>query len=195
MQDYEEDYEEEANREEAEVVIEAQFNEKLKFEVPISLEVGHYVKAAIDKLVEQKLNQAVLKYIDQQLEARINLALDNEIELIAATAMDTKIKTFDYSGNVKDEKTIQDLVREKMAEVNAKGLNYQLTVSEDSYNKKTKTIASIIEDDIYTVVKLKLKPQFEAIEKDFTSKSQEALRQFAVAAVNNSTSNILKGLN
>ena len=59
-EDYEEDYEEQEQQEIADTVIESQFDEKLNFsfELPISLEVGRYVQASIDKLVSQKVEKA-----------------------------------------------------------------------------------------------------------------------------------------
>ncbi len=192
-----EDYDEEENAAlEAEESIAEQFSEKLNFSIEINSSIDNHIKSAINQLVTQKVGAAVEKLVNDTVKAEFEQAISHEIARIVEAGFSTPIKKFDYAGNVTESKSLEETVRDISENIATQGDKYKLTwYTGTGYNAKshTGTIADLISNQVVLVVGERLKPQFEAIEKDFKEKSQAALRQYAVAAVDSATQKVLGG--
>ncbi len=188
--DDEEAIEQEAQEQASESIAD-QFNETLKFEIPVQADLNRYIQQAVQQSVARAVDNTIKKLVDDKLKQRIEKELGLAIAAVASEAFTMPIKEFDYAGNVKSERSLEDLVREKLLEVQKQGLNYKIQTG--SYSSDNKTIADTIKTDIYTAIKANLRPQFEAMEKEFKDKSQAALREFAVQAVDSATHKVLGG--
>lgn len=164
--------------------------EKLSVDLTLDYDATSVINHTIEALVSKRVDTAVNKLVDEAVKNEIS----NQIRAIVTTALDTKIKTYDYNGDVKSERSVKDCVLEAMKAVQEEGLNYH-TTKIDSYGRRQEdlTLNDVIKRDVYLVVKEKLAPQFEIIEKEFKAKTAEALREFAIKAVDSSTQKTLRG--
>lgn len=192
MDDYDEYDEEQEMEQEAEDTIVQQFDEKLTFEIPVSYNIEPYIKKAVEASVQRAVDSKINTLVEKKLGEKFDQQLNKLIEKVAKEAFATKIKQFDYSGNVTKEESLEDVVREKLIAVAKDGLNYTLVTG--NYSSDRRTISALIQEDIYKAIKENLKPQFDLMEQDFKSKSQAALRQFAIAAVDSATAKTLGSL-
>lgn len=183
MEDYND---EEFEQEQAEASVEEQINETLTFKIDLNYNANAMIKAAIEKTVALKVEKAINSMVEKAVAAQIDMAIAE----IVKTGLKTSIKKFDYAGKVIEERSLLDVVTAAMKDVQEQGLAYKLKYK-SGYNQYESTLGDIIKNDIYTMVKERLAPQFKVIEEDFKLKSQAALRQFAVAAVDSATAKTL----
>lgn len=161
-------------------------DESLTFNVDVSYNLTPVIRAAVEKLVAKAVEENIAKAVDEA----VKLGIEKEVGKIVRQGLKTPIKRYDYSGRVTEETSINEIIGVELDKIHKMGLKYELEYK-DGYSTKKGTISAIIKHDIYTMVKEKLSPQFSEIEADFKAKSQAALREFAVAAVDSATQRTL----
>lgn len=190
--------EDETRQEEIEEIVDGQFNERLSFSIDLNADVNSYIKSSIDKLVTAKVNASVEKAVNTLIKEKFEKAINKEITEIVKLGMSTSIKKYDYRGEVTESKSFEDSIREMSKGMAEQGTQYKLswpTGTGYSRSTKTGTISDLISEHVLLIVGDHLKPQFKIIEDDFKEKSQAALRQFAIAAVDQATAKTLGRIN
>lgn len=194
---YEEDYDEEEQAAlDAEENVSEDFSETLTFKIDVNATVQHYIKSAVEKLVASKVDKVIEKRVNDEVKRVFEETMAAKLEEIVVTGFSTPVNKYDYSGNVVESKSMEDITRAIIEDMVKQGSQFKLTWHvPGGYggSNKTGTISEMIGSQVALMIGERLKPQFEAIEKDFKEKSQAALREYAVAAVDRATQRVLGG--
>lgn len=164
------------------------FNVTIESDYNIDEAIEIAVKNSVTESIRKQVDETVKKEINEQVQARVA----EQVEDTVSKALRTKVQLFNYDGSVKEERSFEDAMKEGLKEIGKEGLNFKIKGS-DGYRGDTMSISDLIQRDVYTMVSKKLAPQFKAIEEDFSQKSKEALRSFAIQAIDESNRKTLRG--
>jgi uncharacterized protein YqgV (UPF0045/DUF77 family) len=118
----------------------------LTFQINMQYELERYIQSAVTQVVTKRVEDRVDKLVEEMLSKHLNKA----IEKIVASGIKLQVKKFDYSGNVVDERSLENVIGEAIKGIQEQGLNYKLE-SGTGYNKTQVTLADLINNAETTV--------------------------------------------
>lgn len=157
----------------------------------IALESDYEIDNAIQLAVKEEVKLAISSLVNETVKIAVEQAVLSQVEDMVKEALRTRVQIFNYDGSVKDERSFEDAMKAALKEVTEQGVQFKIKTG--SYSSDNKTIADVIKDDLYSMMTKRLKPFFDKLEAEFQEKSQAKLREFALAAIDNSNKKVLSG--
>lgn len=157
----------------------------------IKIESDFEINDAIQASVQAEVQASIQRQVDESVKTAIDAAVRSEVDTFVHNALRTKVKIFDYDGKVKEERSFEQAIKAALVEINKQGVAFKIKTG--SFSSDNRTVADVIKDDLYAMMSKKLKPFFDKMEAEFQEKSQAKLREFALAAIDNSNKKVLRG--
>lgn len=176
------------------VIDEVETKKELEFKIDIAYTVNNHVRAAVDKLVTAQVSKTIEKLVDDKFKEQVEAQVAAAVAKIVREGMETKIKTFDYKGDVTSEQSFKSVLTEELAKLSKEGLSHKM-MKVDSYGRSSggEPISAIIQKDVYTFVSSALKPKFKELEDNFKQETTKVLRKFTLDAVDAANAKVLRG--